>query len=152
MEEKVATNKLEKRALSLVKFCLGENVEIIEQEKSLEGTPDLFVPSLNLIIFVYGDFWHPRSGGKGYSMRRAAINLLARGENQKAIFWANKAEQNIKRDRDNTKVLKQRGYRVVRLKEEKINRNWLKALAYVSSTISRALLVKPKCVNTKKNK
>ena len=137
-------NRLEKRALDLVRACIGDSIEIRTEVEGLPGTPDIYIPSMKLIIFIDGDFWHPRSGGRGYSMRKAAVRFLAKGEDEKALFWAKKAESNIARDKNNNRDLKKMGFKVIRLKEERLNRNWSAALSYVSSSLSRALIFKIK--------
>ena len=67
--------------------------------KDLPGTPDITLPAARIAIFVHGDFWH------GYKFLGWRDKL--------SPFWRAKIEQNILRDRRNSRLLRRLGWRVV---------------------------------------
>lgn len=131
------TNQLEEFCLKMLRQCLGPEVAILVQDSTLPGTPDFSVPALRLAIFVDGDWYHD-TGGK---MTRAAMRFHVKGEAGKALFWSEKALTNKARDREVNRRLKSEfGYRVLRLKEHRLN--GLDPLAYVSRALGMILLPK----------
>jgi DNA mismatch endonuclease, patch repair protein len=70
--------------------------------RDLPGTPDLVLPRFRKIIFVHGCFWHRHRG-------------CSRTTNPKtrAAFWANKFQQNTRRDRRKQGQLKRLGWNVL---------------------------------------
>ena len=69
--------------------------------KHLPGKPDLVFPSLGVVVFVHGCFWH------GHSCQKGRIP----GAN--SAFWRAKFEANRLRDRRNRAKLARMGWRVV---------------------------------------
>lgn len=125
-------NKFEMFCFHLIKICVGDSMEVFVQDKNLPGTPDITIPKYRLAIFCDGHYWHD---AKGRPMTRVAIKFLASDED-KAKFWYDKAETNKKRDKQVNKELKELGYKVIRLKEIRIN--GFDPLGYVSSTLGLA--------------
>lgn len=74
----------------------------IEHEKhpELPGTPDILIPSLGLVIFVHGCFWHLHTG-----CRKATIPTTRRE------FWRKKLESNVQRDESVRARLEAAGWR-----------------------------------------
>jgi DNA mismatch endonuclease (patch repair protein) len=71
--------------------------------------PDFVFPSLKLAVFVDGCFWHgcPRHATK---------------PKNNAAFWRKKLAANQARDRLVTRVLRSRGWRVLRIWEHELTR------------------------------
>src|SRR3990172_1476188 len=71
------------------------------------GHPDLAFRKSGLVVFVDGCFWHgcPRCGHYPYTRRR---------------FWKAKVVRNKWRDRRNTRNLRRRGLRVLRIWEHQL--------------------------------
>ena len=70
--------------------------------KNTLGTkPDIILKKWKLCIFVNGCFWHRHLNCKLASFPKSNIN-----------FWKKKFEQNVKRDIDNYKKLKNKGWNV----------------------------------------
>ncbi len=67
--------------------------------RDLPGTPDLVFCALRKIIFVNGCFWHM------HSCPRGQFSPATHAE-----FWRAKLEQNVKRDRNNRKLLSKAGW------------------------------------------
>ncbi|WP_237247360.1 very short patch repair endonuclease [Sideroxyarcus emersonii] len=74
--------------------------------RTLPGTPDICLPKYQTVIFVQGCFWHRHKGCRLSYM--PASNKIA---------WQTKFQQNVMRDRKNTKALIQNGWRVIVLWE-----------------------------------
>ena len=73
----------------------------------LPGRPDFAFPKLRVVIFVDGCFWHgcPRHGTQPRTNAR---------------FWREKIARNRQRDREVTRELRRRGWRVVRIWEHEL--------------------------------
>ena len=70
----------------------------------LRRTADLVFPTLKVAVFLDGCFWHGCPLHHNYSKANAA-------------FWASKVEQNRARDAETNALLRERGWRVVRIWE-----------------------------------
>ena len=69
--------------------------------KDLPGTPDIVLPRHGTVIFVHGCFWHRHKGcGACYIPKT------------RTEFWKKKFGDNVRRDRRNTRLLKQQGWKV----------------------------------------
>jgi DNA mismatch endonuclease (patch repair protein) len=73
----------------------------------LVGNPDIFLPEENLVVFVQGCFWHKCP--KHY-----------REPKTRRFYWIPKIKRNVSRDREVTKALKKKGYRVIRIWEHQV--------------------------------
>jgi DNA mismatch endonuclease, patch repair protein len=94
-------------AASLEAIC----VDYEKQVAHLPGRPDFFVPSLRLVIFVNGCFWHGHDRcSKG------------RGIARQSHFWIRKIATNRRRDRRNIRLLRSLGYSVFTLWECRVSR------------------------------
>jgi DNA mismatch endonuclease Vsr len=128
----VKLNGLESLTLEYLRNILGDEIEIIAQDMYLPGSPDFVIERLKLCLQIDGLWWHnSRAKMTTYGVRQVASGR-ANGS-----FWLLKAEENRKRDRLTTAKLKDLGYRVVRLKEERLRaRN---GQEYVSRALGLAL-------------
>lgn len=71
-------------------------------DKSLRGKPDLIFKKHKIALFVHGCFWHHHQRCK-----RANFPKSNKG------YWAPKIHRNVQRDRENRKILKKDGWRVI---------------------------------------
>jgi DNA mismatch endonuclease (patch repair protein) len=78
---------------------------------SLPGRPDLVIPAARLVIFCDGDFWH------GRDLKRR-LQKLATGHN--APYWIAKIRSNVDRDRRVGRLLRDSGWKVLRLWERDV--------------------------------
>jgi DNA mismatch endonuclease (patch repair protein) len=69
--------------------------------RDLPGTPDLVFPKWRIAIFVHGCFWHRHPGCKKAGTPKSRVD-----------FWTGKFDRNVERDRENFRVLADRGWRV----------------------------------------
>ncbi len=81
---------------------------------SLLGKPDIVFSKSRVVIFCDGDFWHGRNW-------RALKKKLETGNN--STYWIAKISTNMKRDKRNTILLEEMGWRVVRIWEKDIKQN-----------------------------
>lgn len=98
--EKVLARELRRRGLRFKTNAL-----------SLPGRPDLVFAKEKVVVFCDGDFWHGRR-------LQERLRKLADGHN--APYWIAKIESNVRRDRRNTRLLRDDGWRVIRLWESLI--------------------------------
>lgn len=79
--------------------------------KRAPGKPDIALPRKKIAIFIDGDFWH------GYRFSKVNSRLPKK-------YWQGKIENNIKRDRTNRTRLKKAGWKVLRIWEHKLQKNF----------------------------
>ncbi|SDK67288.1 very short patch repair endonuclease [Billgrantia gudaonensis] len=70
--------------------------------KDLPGTPDLVLPKYRLAIFVHGCYWHRHAGC-----------FYASTPKTNELFWKEKFDKNIARDRRQQAELQRLGWRVL---------------------------------------
>lgn len=87
------------------------------------GRPDIAFPGYKIAIFCDGDFWH----GKNFAREGKKYN----------DFWYEKILQNIKRDREVTNTLEDKGWVVLRFWKEEIKREPSSCLAAVLNAVTK---------------
>ena len=70
--------------------------------KNLSGSPDIYLPKYNTVIFVNGCFWHMHENCKYSSIPKSNYE-----------FWKNKLEGNVERDKKNYAQLENMGIKVI---------------------------------------
>ncbi len=99
--------KMLRRALWHAGFRYRKNV------KRLPGRPDLAFFRLKIAVFIDGDFWH----GRNWAERKLDFKT-----NRK--YWLPKIERNIERDAEVNFLLEKIGWRVVRIWESEVKRDF----------------------------
>jgi DNA mismatch endonuclease (patch repair protein) len=74
--------------------------------QNLPGRPDVVFPKAKVVVFVDGDFWH------GYDFDKWEYKLTE--------FWKVKIQKNIERDKKNSRLLEEQGWKVLRFWEHEI--------------------------------
>src|ERR1700733_3264084 len=69
--------------------------------KGLPGSPDLYSAHSTFALFIHGCFWHRHVGCKASTTPKTNES-----------FWLAKFDENVRRDRRNTRKLRMLGYRV----------------------------------------
>ena len=77
--------------------------------KELPGNPDVVFVASKVAVFIDGDFWH------GYR--------FPNWEHKVSEFWKNKITKNRERDSKNHRLLRQMGWKVVRIWQHEIDQN-----------------------------
>ena len=72
------------------------------QRRDLPGTPDIVLPSRRIALFVHGCYWHRHDG-----CRRASVPKT------RTMFWTDKFDRNVARDRRVEGDLRDLGWRPV---------------------------------------
>lgn len=96
--------------------------KFITHVKHLRGTPDVVFEKYKLCIFLDSDFWH------GWQYPRWK-HLL------KNNFWRTKIENNRRRDRKISQILKRQGWYVLRIWEHRYNSNPDSLIDYIAYRI-----------------
>ena len=76
------------------------------------GKPDIFLASSKTLVFLDGCFWH---GCSSCSHKKPSTN---------AKFWKDKIKRNIRRDKEVSLRLKKEGFKIIRLWEHDIKKNF----------------------------
>jgi DNA mismatch endonuclease (patch repair protein) len=95
--------------------------------KDLIGCPDFVLERHRLVVFVDGDFWHGRDW---FEARVAPV--------QNREFWIAKFEINRERDLRSERLLRRRGWSVVRFWASDLRRNPTRALALIRQKCKRS--------------
>ena len=81
--------------------------------KNAIGKPDIALPRKKIAVFIDGDFWH------GYRFNKIESKLPKR-------YWLKKIESNIERDKKNRAQLRRQGWRVLRVWEHQLEKDFEK--------------------------
>jgi DNA mismatch endonuclease (patch repair protein) len=93
--------------------------------KRAAGNPDIALPRKKKAVFIDGDFWH------GYQFSKLKKRLPKK-------YWLAKIERNIKRDRKNRAQLRKEGWKVLKVWEHELNKNFDNALKKIINFINEA--------------
>ncbi len=94
-----------KPEIILKKLLKGEG--FVYQPK-IKGSPDFANKKKKIAIFVQGCFWH-----------KCPKHYTEPASNK--IYWIPKIKRNVERDRENVKILKKLGYKVIIIWEHEID-------------------------------
>lgn len=86
----------------------------------LPGKPDIVFVGKRIAIFVDGCFWHkcPKCYIKPKSNKK---------------YWLPKIEKNVERDKKNTKLLENKGWKVIRIWEHEIKKDFIVVIDRIMS-------------------
>lgn len=93
--------KPEERLYAIVRSILGHRWRIDTNVRELPGKPDILIPTLSLVLFSDGCFFH-----------RCPEHGRIPDTNQE--YWEPKLKNNVERDRNNRAELRRRGFTVWR--------------------------------------
>lgn len=95
-----------------------------EHVKEIFGKPDIVFRRKKIAVFVDSDFWH------GHPKR--FIMPVTNCE-----YWFNKIARNKERDKQVTKELRSRGWKVIRLWDYDIKKNFEKSIKTIFAAIGK---------------
>ena len=90
--------------LRLIQLFRKFNIKGWRRHYNLLGNPDFTFPKIRTVVFCDGCFWH------GHKCKKT-------GPKSNAEYWKEKIRRNRERDRLVTKILRQKGWRVIRIWE-----------------------------------
>ena len=108
----VKSKKNKSTELKLIEFFRKKRLRGWLRNYKLYGKPDFVFPKLRMAVFADGCFWH------GHDCR----NLKPKDNME---YWIRKIKRNKKRNREVTRYLKSKDWKVVRLFECKIKKSQL---------------------------
>ena len=91
-----------KPELMVRKFLHSHGFRFRLYNRKLPGKPDIILPKYNTVILIHGCFWHHHKECK-----------FARFPQKNSTYWTPKIINNIDRDKQNVKALKQLGWQVI---------------------------------------
>jgi DNA mismatch endonuclease, patch repair protein len=97
--------------------------------RTLPGKPDIVFPRERVAVFCDGDFWH------GRHWRRLSSKLQ---EGANPSYWTQKIKTNRSRDRRVVRLLRKKGWNVIRIWETDIRQDPERAAAIVESLVQRS--------------
>jgi len=92
--------------------------------KGVVGKPDIALPRKKIAIFIDGDFWH------GYNYAKTKKRLPK-------VYWRAKIEANITRDVKNRRKLQRMGWKVLRVWEHNLARQFDKSIQQIVDLLVR---------------
>jgi len=95
--------------LRLIQIFKAHGITGWRRGSKLSGKPDFVFPVLKLAMFVDGCFWHGCPKHMTWPKTRAA-------------FWRQKITRNIERDREVNRLLRAKGWKVVRVWQHDLRR------------------------------
>lgn len=97
------------------------------RHQPLPGKPDFIWREFNVAVFVDGCFWHGHDCGKNVTPKTNAEE------------WRQKIERNRTRDRQATRLLRKRGWTVIRIWECHLTKNPGQCVSRIRKAIEAAL-------------
>jgi len=92
--------------------------------KDLPGKPDIVFPKDKVAVFIDGDFWH------GYR--------FPAWEDKVSDFWKKKITGNRKRDARNHRKLRSKGWKVIRLWQHEVERDFGACIDRIVESLARS--------------
>ncbi len=95
-------------------FLKGNKVKH-KMHPKITGSPDILLTKSNTVVFLQGCFWHkcPKCYQKPKTNRK---------------YWLPKIENNVKRDKKNTRQLKKEGFKILKIWEHEIKKDFDKCI------------------------
>lgn len=119
---KAKNNSIDRKLWALLR---KNNIEFKKYAK-IHGTPDAVISNKKIAIFCDGCFWHGCS--KHYKEPRT-----------RTYFWKMKIKRNKKRDSEVSRLLKDSGYKVIRVWEHEIEENPSKSMGKIIKGINKRI-------------
>jgi len=110
--------------LAMIKLFRRNRIAGWRRNYALFGKPDFTFPKQKVVVFVDGCFWHDCP--KHSNMPR----------NNRA-FWKKKLDSNKARDRRVNRVLRQEGWRVIRIWEHELARQSVRCVNRIMKTTGK---------------
>lgn len=99
----------------------------------LPGKPDIVINKKKIVIFVDGEFWH------GYNWEQKKLKIKSNKD-----YWLKKIEGNMRRDQNNTKLLTEQGFTVIRFWEHELKKDLQSCVDKIMNYIQQPIAESPK--------
>lgn len=96
--------------------------------RNLPGKPDIVFPSVKVVVFCDGDFWHGRNW-------QVLQEKLLHGTN--SDYWIAKIQRNMERDLLNNEILKRDGWLVIRVWEKDIKADVRRVAGNIKTSVEK---------------
>lgn len=84
------------------KYLFSKGLRYRKNDKRYPGHPDIVLPKYKTVVFVHGCFWHMHEGCR-----------YARLPKTNTEFWKEKLSRNRERDKNEQKILREMGWKVL---------------------------------------
>ena len=91
-------------------YLRKNNIYFQKHYSKIPGKPDIALPSQKKAVFINGDFWH------GYRFGDWKDRLPK-------DYWKNKIAGNIKRDAKNYRLLRKKGWRILKIWSHRLKKS-----------------------------
>jgi DNA mismatch endonuclease (patch repair protein) len=98
-----------KPELLVRKFLFARGFRYKLYDKTLPGKPDLVFPKYKAVLFIHGCFWHGHRGCKYFVIPKT-----------RRKWWVEKITRNKQVDKENSRKLKRKGWKVLTIFECKL--------------------------------
>lgn len=98
-----------------------------KHHKKIIGTPDVALPRKKIAIFIDGDFWH----GFRYPIWKNRLS---------SKYWRKKIERNRERDKQTFLTLRKQGWKVLRVWEHELSKNFDNTISKIVTFLDRNML------------
>ena len=96
-----------KPEMKVFKYLRKGKIHFQKHYKRVKGRPDIAIPSRKIAVFIDGDFWH------GYRFNQWKEKLPK-------VYWQDKIQANINRDKRTFAKLRRDGWKVMRIWEHEL--------------------------------
>lgn len=100
-----------KAEVALAKNLWKHGLRYRKNYKKLPGSPDIAILKYHVAVFVDGEFWH----GQNWASRKVYLK-------RNRLYWIEKIEENIARDKRNDSLLVEIGWIPVHFWEKDVNK------------------------------
>ncbi len=83
------------------KYLFSKGLRYRKNVRSLPGKPDIVLRKYKTVVFVNGCFWHKHDCGR-FVMPSSNVE-----------YWTKKINSNVKRDKEQSELLKSQGWKVI---------------------------------------
>ena len=108
---------------NVFRYLKRHRIHFQKHYKKAPGVPDIALPRKKKAVFIDGDFWH----GWKFSERKKTLPK---------VYWREKIERNIQRDKANRAKLRRAGWRVLRVWEHELKKKPEKTLQKIADFLT----------------
>ena len=103
-------SKWTKQEIKVHNWLKGNKIKH-KMHPKIEGNPDIIFEDRKTVVFIHGCFWHKCP--KCFKKPKSNIE-----------YWDQKIGKNVKRDKKNERTLRKNGWRIIKLWEHEIKKNF----------------------------